>query len=309
MSISERLKNIFVGNKELLRPNEIPSIAVYGETLPETWETAVVAVNEFGSRIPTEYDQEVDPESRDATVMLTILNPLKEPRIHKALPCGYDDLEVYTQEVVEGVHDNWVNEHGWSYSYHDRITNWPGIGSWEKIGGNLGRHFDLPFLNQIDELVNKLAEAPHSRRAQAIMWVPFIDAEHHEPPCLQRIWCRVIKSENEKYLLQMNTHWRSRDAFKAAFMNIYAITTLQETIANRISEISGKDIGVGRYVDISDSFHIYGSYIRKGEIDRFMQNIINKPFESRTVRSDNPLVQKEFARGKEKLTKEKNAGN
>lgn len=309
MSVNERLKNVFVGNKELLRPNEIPSIAVYGETLPEAWETAVVAVNEFGSRIPTEYDQEVDPESRDATVILTISNPLKEPRIHKALPCGYDDLEIYTREVVDGVHDCWVKERGWSYSYHDRMTNWPGIGSWEKIGGNLGRHFDLPFLNQIDELVNKLAEAPHSRRAQAITWVPFIDVEHHEPPCLQRIWCRVVRSDGDKYLLEMNTHWRSRDAFKAALMNIYAITTLQETIANRISAVSGKDIGVGRYVDISDSFHIYGSYIRKGEIDKFMQNIKNKPFENRVIRSDNPLVQKEFVRGREKLAKEKNAGN
>lgn len=282
--------------KEGLRPNEIPSIAVWGETLPEVWENAVVATITLGAHIPTEYDQEVDLESYDATVMLTIANPLGEPRIHKALPCGYDDLEIYVREVVDGVHDHWVGSHGWSYSYHDRLTNWPGIGSEE---------FDLPYINQIDELVNKLTQAPHSRRAQAITWVPFVDAQHHESPCLQRIWCRVVKSQEEKYLLQMNTHWRSRDAFKASFMNIYALTLLQEEIAKKISDVSGKNVGVGRYVDVSDSFHIYGSYIRKGEVEKFVKNIEGKPFASRVVRSDNSLIQKEFARGREKLAKEK----
>jgi len=286
-------------NKEILRPNEIPSVVVWGQTLPEVWENAVVATLFFGAHIPTEYDQEVDPESKDVSMMLTIASPLAEPRIHKNLPCGYDDLEVYAREVVDGVHNHWVGNRGWSYSYHERLTNWPGLGSNE---------FELPHINQIDELINKLVEAPHSRRAQAITWVPFIDARHHEPPCLQRIWCRVVKSEEEKYLLEMNTHWRSRDAFKAAFMNIYAITLLQENIAKKISEASGKNVEVGRYVDVSDSFHIYGSYIRKGEVEKFLKNVDEKPFAARTVRSDNILVQKEFARGRERLVKEINEG-
>ena len=33
----------------------------------------------------------------------------------------------------------------------------------------------------------------------------------------------------------MNTHWRSRDAYKAAFMNIF-LTDLQREIATKISE-------------------------------------------------------------------------
>ena len=285
-------------NKEGLSSNEIPSIAVWGETLPEVWENAVLATLVFGANIPTEYDQEVDPESKDATVMLTITNPLGEPRIHKALPCGYDDLEVYVREVIDGVHDHRVGSRGWSYSYHDRLVNWPGKGSEE---------FNFPAINQIDELAKKLAQVPHSRRAQAITWMPLVDSRHHEPPCLQRIWGRVVGSE-EKYLLEMNTHWRSRDAFKASFMNIYALTLLQQEIAEKVSELSGKEIKVGRYIDVSDSFHIYGSYIRRGEMARFLKNIQEKPFVSRTARSDNPLIQKEFARGREKLMREKNEG-
>jgi len=74
-----------VGN-EKLRPNEIPSISVYGENLPEAWENAVLATWEFGVHIPTEYDQPEDQESRDATMMITITSPLAEPRIHKYFP-------------------------------------------------------------------------------------------------------------------------------------------------------------------------------------------------------------------------------
>jgi thymidylate synthase len=296
----ERLAgNVFVAGGELLKPNEIPSIAVYGETLPEAWETALLAVYEFGAHIPTEYDQSIDPESRDATMMITVASPFKEPRIHKALPCGLDDLFVYTQEVIAGVHDWKVGETGWSYSYHDRLFNWPGVKDLE---------LRLPHIDQIEDLVQKLSQAPHSRRAQAITWFPPIDGRDNEPPCLQRIWCRVVNSGEDAYLLEMNTHWRSRDALKAAFMNMNALTELQAVIAGKISQFSGYQVGIGRYVDISDSFHIYGSYLRKGEMERFVRNVQSQPFERRVFRSDNPVVQKEFAKGREKLSAEACSG-
>jgi len=298
-------EKVFVVGGEKLKTGEIPSIMVWGETLPEAWEDAVCATWEFGTRIPTEYDQAEDPESRDGTMMVVVTTPFKEPRIHKALPCGLDELWVYTQEVVGGVHDSRVKEEGWSYSYHDRLFNWPEIGGWQKIEELVGQKIDLPFVDQINTLIVKLASTPHSRRTQAVTWNPLIDAEHHEPPCLQRIWCRVVKSESDLYLLEMNTNWRSRDAFKAAFMNMYAITELQRLMASKISEISGRKIGVGRYVDISDSFHIYGSYIRREEMDQFFDSINNLSFDKRTFRTDDPRVQSEFSVGKERLVNEK----
>ncbi len=36
----------------------------------------------------------------------------------------------------------------------------------------------------------------------------------------------------------MNVRFRSNDAYKAAFMNIFALVQLQQKIANRISELS-----------------------------------------------------------------------
>lgn len=290
-------ENVFVVGKERLRSNEIPSISVYGETVPEAWETAVLATHEFGCGIPTEYDQEIDPESKDATMMMTIADPLKEPRIHRAMPAGIEELAKYTHEVVDGVHDHWVKEGGWSYSYHARLIGWPGEGNWEKSGVNA--EFDLPYVNQINGLMEKLAETPYSRRAQAITWYPPIDQGHHEPPCLQRLWCRVVNT-GKGHLLEMNDHFRSNDGFKASFMNLHALAELQKKIAGELSEMTGEEIGIGRLVHIADSFHIYGSYIRRGEFDDFLRLVEERDFEDRVWRrNDGSFVENTFDRIRE----------
>jgi thymidylate synthase len=78
----------------------------------------------------------------------------------------------------------------------------------------------------------------------------------------------------------MNTHWRSRDAYKAAFMNIFALTDLQRAIAEKISKKIGKSVKVGRYVDVADSYHIYGSYFE--QFKGFLETLEKKTFEQRT---------------------------
>ena len=117
----------------------------------------------------------------------------------------------------------------------------------------------LKAVDQIQYLIDALAQAGHTRRAQAITWMPTADPQTDDPPCLQRIWCRLVADAAGELSLNMNTHWRSRDLYKAWFMNVYALTDLQRTIAEGIAEKCGKPVRVGRYVDISDSLHIYGS--------------------------------------------------
>jgi thymidylate synthase len=63
-------------------------------------------------------------------------------------------------------------------------------------------------------------------------------------------------------------------------MNIFALTDLQSKIASEISKRTGKTITVGRYVDISDSFHIYGSYAE--EFKRFLKTVGERPFSEKT---------------------------
>ena len=97
-----------------------------------------------------------------------------------------------------------------------------------------------------------------------------------------------------------HTHWRSRDGYKAAFMNIFVITELQKLIAQRISDNLGREIRVGRYVDISDSFHIYGSYY--DEFKGFLKTVGTRTFEERTWHTE--FAKPMFEEARERLRRE-----
>jgi len=267
---------------------KIPVIKIEGETLPEAWEKAVIATWEGGLDMKTEYDKPGDPMSKDCTMIMVVNDPMKEPRIHRAFPGGLEDLEVYRQEVVFGIHDHWINptEGKWTYTYHQRLANY-------QIEGKS--------IDQVRYIIEKLASTPYSRRAQGITWNPKLDPATDDPPCLQRIWCRLV-NEGAGHSLNMNTHWRSRDAYKASFMNIFALTDLQRTIAKEISARLGSRVTVGRYVDISDSFHIYGSYIE--EFKNFLKMVKERTFEERTWASS--FAQPFFEDAIAKIKNEKN---
>ncbi len=251
-----------------MAPLTLPVITVTARTLPEAWEQAVVETWRCGAAIATQYDQPGDPPSRDCTAVIVVREPLAEPRIHRAFPGGIVELECYRQEVVDGIHDHWVDPAAgkWEYTYHERLASYSVPGLPEPV-------------DQLAYIVDALAAAPHTRRAQAITWKPWEDAGIHDPACLQRIWCRIFGDE-----LVMNVHMRSNDAFKAAFMNMYAFTDLQRVIAERVSERLEREVRAGQYTHIADSFHIYGSYF--AEFEGFLKSLEMRPFEERTYRTE-----------------------
>lgn len=265
----------------------IPAITIEAKTLPEVWEKAVLAAWNKGLSIKTEYDKPGDPPSRDCTMMMVVEEPFSEPRIHRAFPGSLEDLEVYRQEVVSGIHDHWIKpeEGKWTYTYHQRLFKY----------GTGGASID-----QVAYIIDKLAQTPFTRRAQAITWNPSTDPQTDDPPCLQRIWFRIVESEDAGLTLNMNTHWRSRDAYKASFMNMYALTDLQRFCAEAISKKIKKSIRIGRYVDISDSFHIYGSYAE--EFKNFLNLVNKREFKDRTWHTS--FAQKYFEDAKARIEKE-----
>ena len=246
----------------------LPIVQVTATTLPEAWEQAVIKTWEAGARIATQYDKPTDPPSRDCTAIIVAADPMAEPRIHRAFPGGIVELECYRQEMVDGIHDHWVDPAAgkWEYTYHERLAAYtvPGL--------------NKP-IDQIEYVINALAEAPHTRRAQAITWKPWEDAGITDPACLQRMWFRIYDD-----VLVMNIHMRSNDAFKAAFMNMYAFTDLQRKVAEEVSKRLGREIKVGQYTHIADSFHIYGSYFE--EFEGFLNSVKARTFEQRTYRTE-----------------------
>ena len=278
----------------------IPVISITADCLPEAWEKTVLAVWDEGFDVRTQYDKPEDPPSKDATVMITVTDPFCEPRIHKNFPGGPEELESYRQEVVNGIHDHWIDAAAgkWTYTYHERLFSYCPV---EDI-----RDADSPKpfrkVDQIQYIIDYLSQAGHSRRAQAITWMPTADPPTDDPPCLQRIWCRLVADEAGRLSLNMNTHWRSRDLYKAWFMNVYALTDLQKMIVEGIARNKGEPVNVGRYVDISDSLHIYGSYFDEvvGEVEKMRQG----SFRRRAWESTHPAFEMMTAEAREKLAQD-----
>jgi len=279
---------------------DIPVLSVTARCLPEAWEKAVLAVWDKGLEIKTQYDKPEDPRSRDATVVITVRSPFAEPRIHKNFPGGPMELESYLQEVIGGIHDHWIDPAAgkWTYTYHERLFAYSPTEDL-KVAGS-----PRPFrkVNQIQYIIDSLSKAFYTRRAQAVTWMPTADPQTDDPPCLQRVWCRLVEAGDGGMCLNMNTHWRSRDLYKAWFMNVYALTELQRIIAERIAGKIGRQVGIGRYVDISDSLHIYGSYFN--DVSKEIEKMRNTPFTLRAWGTTHPAFEMMTAEARRNLAKD-----
>lgn len=261
----------------------IPVLFARGRSLAEAWENSLKELHEHGIEIRTEYDAKddrgrfVDPPSLDATMIMVVEDPSSEPLIHRAFPGGLEDLEEYRQEVLDGIKDHWVrdpddpDDQRWEYTYHERLTCYRVPGLHTKGGG----------IDQLAAVVEKLASSPFTRRAQAVTWQPWCDPGCYDPPCLQSFWFRVLTDAEGVWRLNMNVRFRSRDAFDAAFMNCFAFVHLMERIAAEIAERAGREVRLGRYVDMSDSYHVYGRR-REAFEQGFLRQLETRSFEERT---------------------------
>jgi thymidylate synthase len=264
----------------------IPVLTAEGDCIARAWENAMLRLFESGCDIKTQYDKPDDPASKDATMIITVHQPLAEPMIHRDFPGGFEELQEYVMEVCDGIKDHWVRDPNdpadtrWEYTYHQRLFR-----------------YEVPTLapiDQVEHVCRQLAETPYTRRAQAITWKVWEDNHCYDPACLQSIWCRIIQ-EGDVPLLNMNVRFRSNDAYKAAFMNIFALIQLQSRIATRVRELSGLPVQLGRYCHMADSYHIYGSNLAEFR-GRFLGAIAKRTFEERTMRYEDVRDMMESAR-------------
>jgi thymidylate synthase len=286
MTRAEQIKELIGGRRDRIflelpaGSGSIPVISVSGRSLAEAWELSLLALYGHGCEVRTEYDQKdgageyADPPSLDCSMRMIVSDPLSEPVIHRAFPGGLDALEEYRQEVLDGIKDHWCrssdnpDDQRWEYTYHERIFNYRIPGREQGI-------------DQIGTVVDGLCQNPHSRRQQAIVWKVWEDTGIHDPACLQSLWFRILPDAEGTWRLNLNVRFRSRDAYDAAFMNCFALIHLMDRVAKEVAEKAGREVGLGRYVDESDSYHIYGHKISDFET-RFLKQVANRSFEART---------------------------
>jgi len=202
------------------------------------WQNAVRFCLKEGMIIPTEYGN----KSKDicSTIVLSgsAIHHIKRRILHPKFPTSVKHLGEYVKQFTPEF-DASVFE----YTYYDRLTKYP-------VAGNIVTYE----MNQLENIKENLR---NSRRNQAITWVPQIDLESDEPPCLQRIWIRVLQKPDmqnyiySKGMVEVHFDWRSRDLFSAWMSNLVGLVFMV------YNEILGDDYEIVKLVDYVDAMHIY----------------------------------------------------
>lgn len=243
---------------------DIPLINVSGNSMPEAWENSLLALNNHGLWYSREGEKDKGERQVDSTMAITIKNPTSDLFLHKYWMGDPADVVEYMFEFL-GAKDSLVIDHfdpkddtRWNYTYPRRFF---------RYNEGLGEVVD-----QVAEVIEKLASEPHRRNSQIITWQPKSDLHHKDPPCAQRFWFFPVPMQDNSYRLNMNASFRSRNAMIAAHQNWAGEMTFQNYVANkveeRIQEIRKQTnlpldqrtkVVPGRLVDISDSYHVSSS--------------------------------------------------
>lgn len=247
----------------------LPTLHIIANSIPQAHYRAIKAVWNEGAAMRTQYDRKddagnyIDPPSRDARVLIEVVDPFIQPRYS---PLSFCEIGTYIAEIM-GAKDHRVIPtsilrrmingdeltaeqkqyvHLWPYTYHQRLTNHP-----ELDGHSL--------VDQIDLAIDSVVANPYTRRAMCTTSVPNLDPYLTEDiPCLREVQFRCVEDEDGSLVLNVSTTWRSRDLYKAWSDNVIGLTVWFNRIAEIISAKAGRPCRLGSYADYSMSLHIYG---------------------------------------------------
>ena len=274
----------------------IPVLHVEGKSLALAYEKALISLCEKGTRFKTQYDKPGDPLSIDATMSITVTEPWSDPMIHKAFPGGIADLKEYTMELM-GIKDHWVKnindkeDSRWEYTYHGRLAAY---GEWREIHDGISKETGFFKVNQIESVIDKLSRQPFTRQAQMITWMPNLDVDCYDPPCLQSIWYRILEDNDGVWWLNCNVRFRSNDAWGANFMNMFGFIQFnREAIADKVAQKTGRRVELGRLNWHADSWHIYGKDIKDAQ-ERLLSRIKTMSLDERTFNFHDAFIQEMY---------------
>jgi thymidylate synthase len=283
----------------------IPVLHVTENCLAKAYESALVKLFAEGTRFKTQYDKPGDPLSIDCTMNITVLEPESDPMIHMAFPGGIDELKEYVLEL-KGYKDHWVknmndpDDTRWEYTYHGRLINY---GTWKELSdgpGSQSRSAGFS-INQVNYVIDKLVKQPYTRQAQMITWMPNIDLQFYDPPCLQSLWYRILEDEEGIQWLNCNVRFRSNDAWGASFMNMFGFIRFNlEVIVSEIRKKSGKTVKLGRMNWQADSYHIYGKDIAQAK-GMLFDRVSTMSFEERVYNFNDPFIREMYDSAEEKI--------
>lgn len=200
-----------------------------GRTLPDAYHKALHDLRKYGERVEC---RDWNTTCLEANSTIIVEEPLAEPMISKCFIGGPAELQQYVMEILDGILDFEIEKGNWAYTYHDRMVR-----LYNPVTGG--------YVNQIDFVVSELRRNPSSRRA-VILVRNGSDVDSGDPACLQHLQYFIRNGRLDCMAL-----FRSNDACKASFMNMFALIMLQKRIADALG------VPVGQYVHRANSYHCY----------------------------------------------------
>ena len=224
------------------------------------------------------HGEELETEDGELTIewpphdpyVIHIKHPLKQPMVSDSCMFGEKAMQQYVNQLLT-LHP--PSSMSATYYYSNRLFDYPLLDC--NVNGPCGKEYYYngdglgTGINQIiTSIVERLAKSPNSRRAIAITWVPDIDIQSDEPPCLQLVQCFIRDDK-----LHMVCYFRSNDMLSAYGANVYGLAHMQKLICNKINELSINKITIGTLTTISSSAHIYWKR-DKQELNEFKKRMI-----------------------------------
>lgn len=220
---------------------------VRGETVAETWVQILHIIWSFGRVSDTHYDSR-QKEILDLVSVVTAEDP-NSLFVPDYLPCTPAQLEVYFPTVLtaDPPHlSDGVTRQEVRYTYGQRLRSYFGV-------------------DQVEDVIAKLARERDSRSAAASLWDPRTDHRLGGSPCLNHLWFRIVGDA-----LNLTSVIRSNDMYKAWPENAFALRKLQAIVRGEVArraggggEVCGRGdpaptpLRLGDLVIVSESAHIY----------------------------------------------------
>jgi len=109
-------------------------------------------------------------------------------------------------------------------------------GVWMEKNGEGSKEAGPFKIDQIEGVINKLCKQPFTRQAQMITWMPNLDLDCFDPPCLQSLWYRILEDEEGIYWLNCNI----RLNWQADSYHIYGrdIQQAKEMLFDRVNDMN-----------------------------------------------------------------------
>jgi len=206
---------------------------------------------------------EIPVRTRDINSVIVLtgnaINQIIAKELHEQFPTKGLHLEEYIKTFSYKYmqrHASLPTEKQFKYLYIERLAEYP-----DSSGAGV--------INQIDRLHDNLRTNGINRQTQMITWIPTEDLpvttpKEHDPPCLQRIWIRVLEEPRYEYRdggltikyvfkgsVEIHLMWRSRDLYAAWMSNIIAV------IHMIIEYILKNEYEIIKIVDFCNAAHVY----------------------------------------------------